>query len=156
MVVDSENHQSSGGSIPEDLHSLSDHLKDTLNNDISSTGTSLAPREGLQFQSHEEAYDFYNTFALTNGFAIWRYSTYKSRNSDVIIRRTFVCNREGYKKIVQNSEKDVKRRRENRCGCKAHMEIVLSKSRSWKIKKFSNCHSHDLLNSPNKKKKLQP
>ena len=99
-ILYSENHQSSGGSIPEDLHSLSDHLEDTLNNDISSTGTSLTPREGLQFQPHEEAYDFYNTFALTNGFAIRRYSTYKSRNSDVIIRRTFVCNREGYKKIV--------------------------------------------------------
>ncbi|KAK1390281.1 hypothetical protein POM88_018459 [Heracleum sosnowskyi] len=124
-------------------NSLSDELQNTDDNDLnveSSTKTSFVPREGLQFQTHEEAYDFYNNFSLTDGFAIRRYYTYKSINNDVIIRRTFVCNKEGFKKKDENNEKDVKRRRESRCGCKASMEIVLNRSGSWEIKKF--CYSH--------------
>ncbi|XP_074342976.1 protein FAR1-RELATED SEQUENCE 7-like [Apium graveolens] len=79
-------------------HSFDDleiiHDDDDDFNVENSIKASYVPPEGLQFQTHEKAYNFYNHFALTDGFAIRRYSTYKSRNSDVITRRTFVCNME--------------------------------------------------------------
>ena len=35
------------------------------------------------------------------------------------------------------------------------MEIILNKLGTWEIKKFNDIHSHDLLKSPNKKRKLR-
>lgn len=52
-------------------------------------------------------------------------------------------------------KKGMKRCRESRRGCKAFIEIVLNKYGSWEIKKFSDTHSRELLESPNKKRKLR-
>ena len=35
------------------------------------------------------------------------------------------------------------------------MEIILNKLGTWEMKKFNNIHFHDLLRSPNKKRKLR-
>ncbi|WOH14464.1 hypothetical protein DCAR_0933983 [Daucus carota subsp. sativus] len=114
------------------------------------------PHEGMSFHSHEESYNFYNSFGLTHGFAVRKYYTYKSRKDEVIVRRTFVCNREGFKKKQEaDNEDNIKRRRETKCGCKASMEIILNKLGTWEIKKFNDIHSHDLLKSPNKRRKLR-
>ncbi|XP_074352243.1 protein FAR1-RELATED SEQUENCE 5-like [Apium graveolens] len=89
---------------------LSDDLQDIHDNDFnieSSTKASHVPHVGLEFQTRDEAYNFYNHFVLTDGFAIRRYCTYKSRKKDVITRRTFVCNR-GFKKKSPNKKKKLR------------------------------------------------
>lgn len=80
---------------------------------------------------------------------------YTSLEIVMLLQEELLCATERVlKKKEENNEKDVKRCRENRCGCKTSMEIVLNKNGSWEIKKFSNSHSHDLLNIPNKKKEI--
>lgn len=66
--------------------------------------------------------------------------------------RTFVCNRRFKKKQEIDNDDTIKCRRESRFGCKASIEIILSKLGLWVIKIFGNVNSHDLLKSPNKKK----
>ncbi|WOH08467.1 hypothetical protein DCAR_0727908 [Daucus carota subsp. sativus] len=86
-------------SIIHSKDSLSANLQNTCTLDIENgTRASVMPHEGMLFQSHEEAYNYYNNFGLTHEFAVRKYSMYKSRKDEVIVRRTFVCNREGFKK----------------------------------------------------------
>uniref|UniRef100_A0A7N0U5Y5 SWIM-type domain-containing protein n=1 Tax=Kalanchoe fedtschenkoi TaxID=63787 RepID=A0A7N0U5Y5_KALFE len=97
---------------------------------------------GRLFASKDEAYDFYNHYALNHGFGIRVNGHTKSRTIKEIIRWQFVCNKEGFKsKDKRQMGKDVKSHRGTRTGCKAKMEIAL-RNDEWVVDKFEDEHNH--------------
>ncbi|KAL6558720.1 hypothetical protein OROMI_019070 [Orobanche minor] len=117
----------------------------------------MIPREGMEFSSHDDAYNFYNQFSLVRGFSIRKSDSYKSKKTGEIIRRKYCCNKEGYKYLKDKREegKDIKRRRDEREGCRAELILHVTESGIWKVKTFSDNHNHEMILSPNKKINLR-
>ncbi len=63
------------------------------------------PVEGMQFNNEEAAYKFYNDYALKLGFSVRRYSWSKNAQG-VVVRKTYVCSKQGWKKSSGKSNKE--------------------------------------------------
>ncbi|XP_020244988.1 protein FAR1-RELATED SEQUENCE 7-like [Asparagus officinalis] len=108
------------------------------------------PLLGMKFNSHEEAYNYYNSYALLMGFGIRKSSVNYSRKTREVVDRKFVCDKEGYK---PNSGKiEIPLRRETRVGCKAMMRVKLLEDKSWEVTGFVEEHTNHVLSSPDKAK----
>ncbi|KAK2979472.1 hypothetical protein RJ640_001356 [Escallonia rubra] len=106
---------------------------------------------GKVFVNEDDAYNFYNLYARLNGFGIRKHWATKSRTTRKLIKRQFVCNKEGFRSSKDKRQigRETKRRRETRTCCGAMMGITLSKSREWVVDKFLDTHNHD-TNTPSK------
>ncbi|XP_074374817.1 protein FAR1-RELATED SEQUENCE 5-like [Apium graveolens] len=106
----------------------------------------MVPKVGLEFESEEDAYRFYNAEKV--GFGIRRSKMHKSDVGE-ILDRVFVCACEG-KRTRNKRDDDVKQHRlETRFSCKAKMGVSSRSNGKYKIFKFIYEHSHDLI-SPSK------
>ena len=81
----------------------------------------VIPKLGIEFETEQDAYDFYNSYACVVGFSIRRSKGHKGDKdgSHKWLDRVFCCSCEG---IQGNDKRDdnVKcHRPETRCGCKA-------------------------------------
>ena len=117
--------------------------------DINSIENGFEPFVGQCFLSEEEAFNFYKNYANRCGFTI-RKGRSEKKNGE-IARRNFFCHREGRQplKIVDPS-KEQRNRKSLKCGCKAHLTIVLRKSvdiipRKWHVTMFVVDYNHELL-----------
>ncbi|KAK2965697.1 hypothetical protein RJ640_022224 [Escallonia rubra] len=108
--------------------------------------------DGKTFDMLEVAYDFYNQYALLNGYGTLKHNAYKIRATGAIFRRQFVCNKEGFKKLDDKRPNvNEKRRRDLRTGCEAMIQVTLSKKRGvWVVDKFQDVHNHPLTTTPSK------
>ena len=116
---------------------------------INSIENGFEPFVGQCFLSEEEAFNFYKNYANRCGFTI-RKGRSEKKNGE-IARRDFFCHREGRQplKMVDPSKKQ-RNRKSLKCGCKAHLTIVLQKSidiipRKWHVTIFVIDHNHELL-----------
>lgn len=111
----------------------------------------VGPVLGQIFSTVDEAYQFYNTYALHKGFEIRIGDVIRSRVTNEVIRKKFVCCKEGKKYLADKRQvgKDVKYRRDTRTDCKAKIEITM-KNGEWLVDKFSDVHNHDLTHTPSK------
>jgi zinc finger SWIM domain-containing protein 3 len=73
-------------------HIIEDEDQDEDQNDI--------PSVGMRFSSHEEAYNFYNKYALRVGFSVRRGGQTISKQG--VSSKRFVCNKEGRGKREKN------------------------------------------------------
>lgn len=55
---------------------------------------------GKVFSNEDEAYEAYNTYALTTGFGVYKGKFTKFRTDGKIIRRQFVCNKKDIKNVI--------------------------------------------------------
>ncbi|XP_077222025.1 protein FAR1-RELATED SEQUENCE 5-like [Tasmannia lanceolata] len=119
---------------------------ETPNNDDAGRVLASKPFEGQFFDNCEDAYAFYNSYALTTGFGIRKGRTNRSIKTGEPIRKSYVCDKEGLRNPNDKRQigKDVKRRRETREGCEAKMEINLTKEEKWEVRIFVEEHCHDL------------
>ncbi|KAK2981640.1 hypothetical protein RJ640_000206 [Escallonia rubra] len=110
------------------------------------------PIDGKTFNTLEAAYDFYNRYALLNGFGTRKHNAHKIRATSAIFRRQFVCNKEGFKKVNDKRPNvNEKRCRDLRTGCEAMMQVTLSKMLGvWVVDKFQDVHNHPLTTTPSK------
>lgn len=95
-----------------------------------------APYSAKEFDTHEEAYDFYNSYAKLKGFGIRKSHTYWSKKKDIIISRTYVCDKKGFKNMKDKRQdgKEVRCIADTRIGCKAKMVISLDRSSGkWRV-----------------------
>ncbi|XP_026400287.1 protein FAR1-RELATED SEQUENCE 6-like [Papaver somniferum] len=78
---------------------------------------------GQEFESLDDAYDFYNRFAGKTGFSIRWHSTNKSRVEPFeVIGRSFCCSRQGLRDTRAKPVEQRKRQRADvRTDCKAVM-----------------------------------
>ncbi|XP_023734634.1 protein FAR1-RELATED SEQUENCE 7-like [Lactuca sativa] len=107
---------------------------------------------GKVFDTPNDAYTFYNDYAFLHGFGIRIHWKFKNKTTNEHYRKTYVCNKEGFKclKVNNSSGKVIKRRREVRTGCKAMTRISKQKDEKWIVDKFNDTHNHALSLTPTK------
>ncbi|KAG5562847.1 hypothetical protein RHGRI_005542 [Rhododendron griersonianum] len=98
------------------------------------------PTVGLEFESFDEAYDYYNVYAKEQGFGIrvsnsWFRSKRKER-----YRAKLSCSSAGFKKKSEANNP----RPETRTGCPAMIVIKLVDSKRWRIVEVEIQHNHPL------------
>ncbi|XP_021980663.2 protein FAR1-RELATED SEQUENCE 5-like [Helianthus annuus] len=110
---------------------------------------SITPAVGMLFKSFDEAFAFYQRYALAAGFSARKNTSWKNVGGLVKIRY-IVCSKEGFhvsKEIdsgsVENSKKIVRRNRgSKRVGCNAHVKLILENNNMFKIYYFEEEHNH--------------
>ncbi|KAG9447110.1 hypothetical protein H6P81_013238 [Aristolochia fimbriata] len=100
----------------------------------------LEPCAGMEFESEDAAYSFYNEYARFAGFGVTRRSSRRSRTNRAFIAGQYVCSRHGFKKSNgKNGEHSILR-----VGCKAMMKVKKMNSGKWIIFDIIKEHNHEL------------
>ncbi|XP_068665598.1 protein FAR1-RELATED SEQUENCE 4-like [Aristolochia californica] len=100
----------------------------------------LEPCAGMEFESEDAAYSFYNEYARCAGFGVTRRSSRRSRTNRAFIAGQYVCSRHGFKKSNgKNSARSILR-----VGCKAMMKVKKMDSGKWVILDIIKEHNHEL------------
>ncbi|WOL07647.1 protein FAR1-RELATED SEQUENCE 12-like [Canna indica] len=100
------------------------------------------PRVDMLFDSENDAYDFYNTYAENVGFIVRRSTLWTSKN--IITRRTFVCSREGFREKKKGAKEAKCPRPETRIGCAACMTIRLTPNGKYRVTEVVLNHNHQI------------
>ncbi|XP_024198629.2 protein FAR1-RELATED SEQUENCE 5-like [Rosa chinensis] len=104
------------------------------------------PRKGMEFDSEQAAYDFYNRYGGKEGFSIRRESHAKNKKTGEITSRVFVCCKEGIRSKDKRDYMIRKSRAETRTGCHAELCIKLNrKNNKFFITHFVEEHNHPLV-----------
>jgi zinc finger SWIM domain-containing protein 3 len=105
----------------------------------------LTPSNGMQFESDEIAYNFYNDYGRMTGFSIRKEYVNKCKKTGIVTSRRLVCEKEGIRGIDKRDSKTRKPRAETRCGCNAHLVIVYNRdSGKYMVTDFIAEHNHNL------------
>ncbi|XP_020245303.1 protein FAR1-RELATED SEQUENCE 5-like [Asparagus officinalis] len=115
-----------------------------------STENAPKPLLGMKFNTYEEAYNYYNHYALLMDFGIRKSTVNYSRKTREVVDRKFVCDKEGYRSNRDKMEMPF--RRETRVGCKAMMRVKILEDKSWEVTGFVEEHTNHVLSSPDKAK----
>nr|XP_027190196.1 protein FAR-RED ELONGATED HYPOCOTYL 3 isoform X5 [Cicer arietinum] len=120
--------------------------------------SNLEPLSGMEFESHGEAYSFYQEYARSMGFNTAIQNSRRSKTSREFIDAKFACSRYGTKREYdksfnrprarqnkQESENSTGRRSCSKTDCKASMHVKRRPDGKWVIHSFVKEHNHDLL-----------
>ncbi|XP_039162766.1 protein FAR1-RELATED SEQUENCE 7-like [Eucalyptus grandis] len=91
----------------------------------------LEPYVGLKFDSANEAYQYYDTYAGNVGFRVRIGQLFRSKNDGSITSRRFVCSKEGFQ-------------HPSRVGCGAFMRIKRHDNGRWIVDRYQLEHNHEL------------
>ncbi|XP_057771849.1 protein FAR1-RELATED SEQUENCE 7-like [Salvia miltiorrhiza] len=91
----------------------------------------MEPHVGLEFNTAEEAQEFYSMYATQVGFKIRIGQLYRSRVDGSVISRRFVCSKEGFQ---TNS----------RTGCPAFIRVQKVDSGKWVVANIKKEHNHEV------------
>ncbi|XP_052169894.1 protein FAR1-RELATED SEQUENCE 6-like [Diospyros lotus] len=98
----------------------------------------VAPAVGMEFESYDDAYNYYICYAKEVGFRVRVKNSWFKRNSREKYGAVLCCSSQGFKRI-----KDVNRlRKETRTGCPAMVRIRLVDSKRWRILEVALEHNH--------------
>ncbi|XVF61422.1 hypothetical protein PTKIN_Ptkin08bG0128100 [Pterospermum kingtungense] len=130
---------------------ISPDREDAIQNHVMTT-TSMhmdcMPMKGMEFESEDFAYIFYNNYARMIGFSIRREYSNICKETGKLTSRKFVCSKEGFRRKDKRDCKTKKSRVETRCGCDACLVIVLDrKNDKYVVTNFVAEHNH-LLHLP--------
>lgn len=98
----------------------------------------LPPVEGMEFESYEDAYNYYNCYAKELGFGIRVKSSWTKRNSKEKRGAVLCCNCEGFKTMKEACT----RRKETRTGCLAMIRLRLAELNRWRLDEVKVEHNH--------------
>ncbi|GMP78556.1 hypothetical protein CsSME_00034464 [Camellia sinensis var. sinensis] len=128
-----------------------DNMVEQLAEELSSNVEALEPYVGMEFNSRDEAREFYVTYGRNIGFTIRIHHNRRSRVNNQVIGQDFVCSKEGFraKKYVYRKDRVLPPPPVTREGCQAMMRLALRDGVKWVITKFIKEHSHKLM-SPGK------
>ncbi|XP_043701124.1 protein FAR1-RELATED SEQUENCE 6-like isoform X2 [Telopea speciosissima] len=98
----------------------------------------VPPALGMEFESFEDAYEFYNKYAEKVGFGVRIRSSYFKKQSKEKYAAVLCCSCEGFKRSLQSHNK----RPEVRTGCQAMMRIKLRESKGWQVIEVKLEHNH--------------
>ncbi|GMN27345.1 hypothetical protein TIFTF001_001608 [Ficus carica] len=120
--------------------------------------TNLEPLSGMEFESHGEAYSFYQEYARSMGFNTAIQNSRRSKTSREFIDAKFACSRYGTKReydksfnrprarqTKQDPENATGRRSCSKTDCKASMHVKRRPDGKWVIHSFIKEHNHELL-----------
>ncbi|XP_008238706.1 PREDICTED: protein FAR1-RELATED SEQUENCE 5-like [Prunus mume] len=105
------------------------------------------PAVGMQFDSLDIVYNFYNRYAFLADFGIRLHSNFWGKNKKEILRKEFVCCKQGaYGKDETRERKG--QRGISRCNCKAKIVVVKTNgSKKYTISLFAEGHNHKITPS---------
>jgi hypothetical protein len=107
--------------------------------------TKFTPSKGMEFESEESAYSFYNEYGRIAGFSIRKEYVNKCKKTGIVTSRRFVCGKEGLRYINKQNSNIKKSRAEIRCGCDACLVIVYNRdSDKYIVSDFIAEHNHNL------------
>ncbi|KVH97749.1 FAR1 DNA binding domain-containing protein [Cynara cardunculus var. scolymus] len=99
--------------------------------------------DGIEFESHEAAYSFYQEYAKSMGFTTSIKNSRRSKKSKEFIDAKFACSRYG---VTPESDGGSTRRPSvKKTDCKASMHVKRRKDGKWYIHEFIKDHNHELL-----------
>ncbi|XP_075515325.1 protein FAR1-RELATED SEQUENCE 5-like [Primulina tabacum] len=124
---------------------------------IPQVGDNQKPKIGMKFESLEEAFSFYNQYARESGFSARISNSKKSKKTNEIIWKKFVCFKEGHTDAIRwskqaKSDEPIKKRArgEIRTGCKSNISVVNEQTGlGWVVSTFMESHNHP-LSTPSK------
>ncbi|WJX23146.1 hypothetical protein P8452_12382 [Trifolium repens] len=96
------------------------------------------PVVGMEFETYDDAYNYYNSYARETGFAIRVKSSWAKRNSKEKRGAVLCCNCEGFKTIKEANS----HRKETRTGCLAMIRLRLVESNRWRVDEVKLEHNH--------------
>ncbi|XP_031384521.1 protein FAR-RED ELONGATED HYPOCOTYL 3 isoform X2 [Punica granatum] len=119
----------------------------------------LEPLSGMEFESHGEAYSFYQEYARSMGFTTAIQNSRRSKTTREFIDAKFACSRYGTKREYEKAFNNRPRARQSKqdpdngagrraCAktdCKASMHVKRRPDGKWVIHSFVKEHNHDLL-----------
>ncbi|CAL5184085.1 unnamed protein product [Lathyrus oleraceus] len=97
-----------------------------------------SPVVGMEFETYDDAYNYYNSYAKEIGFAIRVKSSWAKRNSKEKRGAVLCCNCEGFKTIKEANS----HRKETRTGCLAMIRLRLVESDRWRVDEVKLEHNH--------------
>ncbi|KAK4386283.1 protein FAR-RED IMPAIRED RESPONSE 1 [Sesamum angolense] len=101
------------------------------------------PHDGIEFESHEAAYSFYQEYAKSMGFTTSIKNSRRSKKTKEFIDAKFACSRYG---VTPESESGSSRRPSvKKTDCKASMHVKRKRDGKWYIHEFVKEHNHELL-----------
>nr|XP_027068259.1 protein FAR1-RELATED SEQUENCE 5-like [Coffea arabica] len=104
----------------------------------------LCPKIGMEFQSEDEAYNFYNRYGLVVGFSVRK--DYLNKDKDgVVTSKRYTCCKEGFKPRYKGDVKPKRTRAETKTGCEAKMGIILNReTMKYQVRDQVIEHNHTL------------
>lgn len=111
----------------------------------------LEPCIGMEFNSRDEAREFYVSYGRRTGFTVRIHHNRRSRVNNQVIGQDFVCSKEGFraKKYMYRKDRVLPPPPITREGCQAMIRLALRDGAKWVVTKFVKEHNHKLL-SPSK------
>ncbi|KAK2965815.1 hypothetical protein RJ640_025324 [Escallonia rubra] len=111
----------------------------------------VEPLIGMEFNSRDDAREFYASYGRQTGFTVRIHHNRRSRINNMVIGQDFVCSKEGFreKKYVYRKDRVLPPPALTREGCHAMLRVALKDGCKWVITKFVKDHNHTLL-SPSK------
>ncbi|XP_027937235.1 protein FAR-RED IMPAIRED RESPONSE 1-like isoform X3 [Vigna unguiculata] len=101
------------------------------------------PHNGIEFESHEAAYLFYQEYAKSMGFTTSIKNSRRSKKTKEFIDAKFACSRYG---VTPESDGGSSRRPSvKKTDCKACMHVKRKPDGKWIIHEFIKEHNHELL-----------
>ncbi|KAJ4975302.1 hypothetical protein NE237_000408 [Protea cynaroides] len=100
------------------------------------------PFVGMEFESMEHPYSFYNEYARSVGFGTMKKNTRRSRWSGEFIDANFACTRSGSKKKSNGVRKE---RPCHKTNCMSGMHVKRKENGQWVLVGFIKEHNHDLV-----------
>ncbi|XP_028074394.1 protein FAR1-RELATED SEQUENCE 12-like [Camellia sinensis] len=118
---------------------------------LASVDNAVEPHIGLEFNSRDEAREFYVAYGRHTGFTVRIHHNRRSRINNMVIGQDFVCSKEGYreKKYACRKDRVLPPPPITREGCPAMLRVALRDGAKWVITKFVKDHNHSLM-SPSK------
>ncbi|KAF8411283.1 hypothetical protein HHK36_003830 [Tetracentron sinense] len=102
--------------------------------------TSFVPRIGMEFESNEESYSFYQKYANSMGFTATTKNSRLSSSSRIFAN--FACSKYG---SSRGSGRGINRRPCVKTDCKARMLVKRRQDGKWVVHSFVKEHNHELL-----------
>ncbi|KDP43846.1 hypothetical protein JCGZ_20856 [Jatropha curcas] len=111
----------------------------------------LEPYIGMEFNTRDEAREFYISYGRCAGFTVRIHHNRRSRVNNQVIGQDFVCSKEGFraKKYVYRKDRVLPPPPITREGCQAMIRLALRDGVKWVVTKFVKEHTHKLM-SPSK------
>lgn len=128
-----------------------DNIIDQAVENFNSSENGQEPQIGMEFNSREDAREFYVAYGRRTGFTVRIHHNRRSRINNMVIGQDFVCSKEGFreKKYVHRKDRVLPPPPITREGCPAMFRVALRDGSKWVVTKYVKDHNHSLM-SPSK------
>jgi zinc finger SWIM domain-containing protein 3 len=113
------------------------------------TSKEMTSTLGIEFESKDSAYNFYQEYAKAIGFGNRKGFGHENQYSGIMLDKIFCCSREGKQPKDKRDYNVRKHRAETRCCCATMMKISCRHGGKYRIVQFVVDHNHE-LSSPSK------